>query len=344
MARPRRSKGSKPQKLWSSAGNSVKGPKGVGGSMTKRQRFGPFRSDYAINIMQHHGISREDYAKLSVEERSALHNRTPTGRDYMKEYNSRPEVRADQKIHASRHLEKRGLRTPRWIRDNSYPPANQRIKDIYRLAGKGGKAVDHGLPLMGKHVSGLDVPDNLTPMNQRANMSKGNRLPDDFLDWHWKHDTPLPGSRMGKKGRLSAWRVSPEGIPTRVPRSQGGFINAGLLKGIGKVGALGAAEMALNYLAPNNPVNQARDYGYNSLKNMGLDIEGGIRNIENPMLRGSAHLANGLLADPLITAFGAGNWAGNRIQEELRGEHATNRLERTGSGLQGRFKTGLLDG
>jgi len=236
----------------------------------------------------------------------------------------------------------RGLRTPRWIRDAHNPQDIERMKDVYKLAKKGGKAVDHGLPLLGKQVSGLDVPQNLTPMNSKANMSKGNRLPDDFLDWTWKHDSARPGSAV--KGRLSAWRNGVGGALERVPRSQGGFINAGLLRGLGKVGALGAAEMALNYLAPNNPVNQARDYGYNSLKNMGLDIEGGIRNIKNPMLRGSAHLANGLLADPLITAFGAGNWAGNRIQEELRGEHATNRLERTGPGLQGRFKTGLLDG
>ena len=240
------------------------------------------------------------------------------------------------------HAEKRALRTPKWIKYKHNPKANQRMDDIYKLAKKGGKAVDHGLALLGKEVSGLDVPDNLWPMDKTANMSKGNRMPDDFLDWVWKHDDPLPGSRMGKKGRLSAWRQGPEGLE-RVPRSQGGFINANLLKNIGKVGLLGGAEMALNYLAPENPINQARNQGYDALKNIGLDIEGGIAGIENPMLRGSAHLANGLIADPLVTAFGAGNWLGDRVQEELRGEHATNRLKRGKYGMMGRFnQQGML--
>ena len=191
-------------------------------------------------------------------------------------------------------------------------------------------------------MSGLDVPQNLFPMDPKANMSKGNRLPDDFLDWTWKHNDPMPGST--DKGRLSAWRQGANGLE-RVPTSQGGFINKNLLKNIGKVGLLGAAEMGLNYLAPDNPINQARDRGYGALKDVGLDLEGAIAGIENPMLRAPAHLANGLLADPFITALGAGANMGDRIRKEWTGENIRPNITKDGPAMQGRFnKRGLLDG
>ena len=195
--------------------------------------------------------------------------------------------------------------------------------------------VDHDLPIKaksgGKRVaSGLNVFDNTSPMEASLNNAKRNNVPEEFLEYIYKQNP--------QTGRLDGF----DRLGKSIPRSQGGFINAGLLKNIGKIGLLGAGEMALNYLAPDNPVNQARDYGYNALADLGLDIEGGIADIDNPMLRGSAHLANGILADPLVTAFGAGNWVGDRIQQELRGEHATNQLERGKQGMMGRFKKASL--
>ena len=245
-------------------------------------------------------------------------------------------------------------RTPKWIRDTGapyhLPKEKARLEYIKKLAREAGKDHDHNIPRRGLVASGLDVPDNVSAMDRHKNRKvKSNRLPDDFLDFEWKTNP--------RTGRMDGYRRV-DGKLQRVPRSQGGYVDPGLLgateanakrvknfaRGAGKVGLLGAAEMALNYLAPDNPLNQARDYGYGSLKNMGLDIEGGIGNIENPLLRGSAHLANGLLADPLVTAFGAGNWVGDRIQQELRGEHSNNQLSRGDYGMMGRFNKGLLNG
>ena len=224
--------------------------------------------------------------------------------------------------------------TPQWS-DVGVKDHADEIRDLIK-ANPGSKfEVDHDLPIKAKSggkriASGLNVFDNTSPMEASLNNAKRNNVPEEFLEYTYK--------RNPQTGRLDGFNNA--GL--RVPRSQGGFINAGLLKNIGNVGLLGAAEMGLNYLAPDNPVNQAREQGYGSLKELGLDIEGGIANIENPMLRGSAHLANGLLADPLITAYGAGNWMGDRIQQELRGERATNQLKRGKQGMMGRFNRASL--
>ena len=233
------------------------------------------------------------------------------------------------------------------------PAEYKQLDDIFTDAGIRQQAVDHGEALLSPHESKRygkvrDVPENMMGMDERLNASKGMKTVDDIDSWEYK-DNP-------KTGRTDAYRRV-NGELQKVPRWQGGHIDPGLLgvteanaqrvknfaKGAGKVGLLGAAEMGLNYLAPENPINQARNQGYEALKDMGFDIEGGIAGIENPMLRGSAHLANGLFADPLVTAFGAGNWLGERVQEELRGEHATNRLKRGKYGMMGRFnQQGLL--
>ena len=237
----------------------------------------------------------------------------------------------------------RSIRTPVWIRDAHNLNNIKHMENVYLAAKKSGQAVDHGLPLLGKQVSGLDVPQNLSGMDPKANMSKGNRLPDDFLDWEWRHDPRTAGASPGK-GRLSAWRQGAEGLE-RVPKSQGGLINANLLKNVGKIGLLGAAEMGLNYLAPDNPINQSRDRGYEALMDVGLDLEGAIEGIENPMLRAPAHLANGLLADPFITALGAGANMGDRIRKEWTGENIRPNITKDGPAMQGRFnQRGLLDG
>lgn len=209
----------------------------------------------------------------------------------------------------------RDRRTPRWIRDKHYQPDNDAMKDTYRAAKRGGKAVDHGLPLLGKQVSGLDVPSNLMAMDPIENASKGNRLPDDFFDWKWKHDNAMPGST--RKGRLSAYR-NVDGEMVRVPRSQGGHLNPGafnhpITRNIGRVGLLGAGEMALNHFWPDNPVAASREKGYDTMQSLGLDLDGAIQGIESTPLQVAARLGQGLLVDPLVTAFGAGNWVGDKI-------------------------------
>lgn len=227
----------------------------------------------------------------------------------------------------------------RAIPQNRQPGDFEKMDKIYRDAAIRGQAVDHGEAIMGKHDSpryGIyrDVPDNMQGIDPRLNLDKSNKIPEDFNQWQYKQDP--------KTGRMDAYRMV-DGELQKVPRWQGGFVDSGLLKNIGKVGLLGGAEMALNYFAPNNPINQARQTGYDTLKEMGADLEGYIRGIDNDALRASAHLASGLLLDPLVTSFGAGRWLGDRLQQEWRGEKAKNNLSRGGHSMMGRFnKQGML--
>ena len=50
------------------------------------------------------------------------------------------------------------------------------IKIIYAKARELGLTVDHVIPLQGKTVSGLHVPDNLQLLERRANISKSNKF------------------------------------------------------------------------------------------------------------------------------------------------------------------------
>ena len=337
---PRTTSGS----LWEGITGNVDGPTGSGERMTKLQRFGRYRSDYAINVMQESGISWKDYAKLSNVERQKIYQRTPTGvakkklwsktprgKAWTRAYQQSPSGKAAARKQWTKGYPARAKRTPPWA-------DNKKINKIYSDIAKSGKSVDHGLPLQGKKVSGLDVPDNLMGMGLKENVTKGNRLPDDFLDWDWKHNP--------KTGRLDAFRrvggkmAKAGGKSVRVPRAQGGFINAGLLKNIGKVGLLGAGEAALNYFVPDNPINQARERGNGLLSDIGLDLQGGIEGIQNPMLRGSAHLANGMFADPFVTALGAGANMGDRIYKEWTGENIRPNITKQGPAMQGRFNNG----
>ena len=120
-----------------------------------------------------------------------------------------------------------------------------------------------------------------------------------------------------------------------------------LLKGAGKLGLLGAAEMGLNYLAPDNPLNKAREHGKETLSDLGLDIDGAIEGIDNKWLRGGAGIASGMFLDPIVSSFGAGHWLSARVQDELAGKHAKNKLTRDGYGMRGRFGNqgkGLISG
>lgn len=60
--------------------------------------------------------------------------------------------------------------TPPWLT----PEMIDEIEDIYESA-KEGEHVDHMVPLKGDTVSGLHVPWNLEPINDKENMQKGNK-------------------------------------------------------------------------------------------------------------------------------------------------------------------------
>jgi hypothetical protein len=304
--------------------------------------------------------SPEDLAKLE-KQRAGFKKKglSSAQQDKAKHMNKIMGVDAGQKVKNNK----------RYITDNkpfnayseAGPPGSERAKrmpktrhpndwkaldEIYFEGGVRGKAVDHGIPLQNKtFASGLDVPDNMTLMDPKLNSSKLDRLPDDFGDFEWRHNE--------KTGRLDGYRRTSgkpyskgmEGL-TRVPRSQGGFIDPKLLKNIGKVGLIGAGEMALNYAAPDNPLAQARNRGDDLTGQVfGTNLSEGIAGIENPYLRASAHLGSGLLVDPLLTAAGAGANMGDRLYNEIQGTNQKANFKR-GQGLGGRLQPnrGLIDG
>jgi len=68
-------------------------------------------------------------------------------------------------------------RTPSWLTKEDLA----KIEDVYRMARRRSEVegimyhVDHIIPLQGKNISGLHVPNNLQVLRGRDNISKGNR-------------------------------------------------------------------------------------------------------------------------------------------------------------------------
>ena len=258
------------------------------------------------------------------------------------------------------------LRTPRWVHESS--DLKESMRDIQKMSSKTGKELDHGIPVLNRtNASGLDVPQNASPLDRIANVKKSNKVAPDFDDFEWDigeksgrmngkrwvdaKGNPIRGAMEGDKYITSRAMASrqPGSKRVQVPRAQGGFIDPKFLKGLGKVGLKVAATMALDYIAPNNPVAQARDRGYKLTNQLGGllgvgGIEEGINAIENPYLKGAAHLGNGLIADPLLTAAGAGANMGDRLYNEIQGTNKKADIKRKGSGLAGRLPRGILDG
>ena len=106
------------------------------------------------------------------------------------------------------------------------------------------------------------------------------------------------------------------------------------LKGAGKLGVSGLLGAALDYLVPENPISGARDRGWERLREYGiLDLPGkaGITT-NDPVL----NFLTGIFADPLVTAFGAGDWIGTQIN----GAPITGQAANPRAGLSNRNSAG----
>jgi len=114
---------------------------------------------------------------------------------------------------------------------------------------------------------------------------------------------------------------------------------------IGKGGLLGLPLMALDYFAPDNAIASARESGYDSLSGMGMDVPSAIAGIENDYLRGAAHVADGLLVDPLATLLGGFDKVGDTVSDDLEmlleddeeREKLVRKMRKEGAGLMGRY-------
>lgn len=86
-----------------------------------------------------------------------------------KRYKEDPEFRLFVATKAAARRASKMQRTPAWS-DLS------KIRQIYAKAKESGMVVDHIIPLKGKLVSGLHVPENLQIIPAIENMKKGNRF------------------------------------------------------------------------------------------------------------------------------------------------------------------------
>jgi len=69
-------------------------------------------------------------------------------------------------------------RTPMWLSSDDYKAIQAMYKEASRMTEATGVKhhVDHVIPLNGRFVSGLHVPDNLQILTAYANLSKGNQF------------------------------------------------------------------------------------------------------------------------------------------------------------------------
>ena len=104
------------------------------------------------------------------------HNAQRYGKD------AKPHLRRTYSIDGAKSRAERILRYPQWISKKQ----EQQIEAIYKLRDELNKChekpywhVDHIMPLVGKEVSGLHVPENLQLVPSRINLSKSNQ-------WNWE--------------------------------------------------------------------------------------------------------------------------------------------------------------
>ena len=96
--------------------------------------------------------------------------------------NADPKARSTYSICGARSRAERLLRYPSWISKQQ----ERQIKALYDLRDKLNKChekpywhIDHIMPLVGKEVSGLHMPENLQLVPSHINLSKSNQ-------WNWE--------------------------------------------------------------------------------------------------------------------------------------------------------------
>ena len=123
------------------------------------------------------------------------------------------------KARSRQNLEYRKLRTPRWLTRDDQAAMRKFYDEAARIKrlGGGSYAVDHIFPLLGRTVSGLDVPWNLRVMRSEDNLSKGNTLwRQDVVDYqNWvaeHHGRDFDQRRRRQREYGFAWNDPDEGL------------------------------------------------------------------------------------------------------------------------------------
>ena len=98
--------------------------------------------------------------------------------EYERKYWAKPENIGKKKAKRARSRAKSELRIPKWLSETD----KWIINEIYDIAAQRSKAtgikweVDHIIPLKGKLVSGLHVPNNLQVIPKQENAKKSNKF------------------------------------------------------------------------------------------------------------------------------------------------------------------------
>lgn len=163
----------------------------------KKARLDPeFRNKAALaakewrarNYERHRQTSKSWY--LSHKEQAAKAKRAWVDRNW-------DHVKEKSRVYCERTKERRSLNQAIWRSKNKDRIADHRFarrgrkpswvtwQDLYRIKKEARRIsketgilheIDHVLPLISKHVSGLDVPENLRIIPRRSNRSKGNKI------------------------------------------------------------------------------------------------------------------------------------------------------------------------
>ncbi len=123
---------------------------------------------------------KQYYAENTDKENSRRKRHMDKHKDYYNEYHKwyRENNRGKFVAKSVRYEQRKECRTPSWLTDSDH----QEIEDFYteaaRLTDLTGIPfqVDHIIPLKGKKVSGLHVPENLQILQYQENCRKSNKF------------------------------------------------------------------------------------------------------------------------------------------------------------------------
>jgi hypothetical protein len=147
-------------------------------SLTKEERDKIYKQNWYLKnkdkILANKDTSHEAKAKKAAYDKKRRELKGQQLREYDKERSSLPNRKAEKRNWSRKRKMSVKQATPNWLSELD----ELFIKEIYSLAVLRSNAigieyqVDHIIPLHGKNVCGLHVPDNLQLLSAKANQQK----------------------------------------------------------------------------------------------------------------------------------------------------------------------------